>query len=94
MPSQRREDPSEDLRVAISDLSKLADGIETNDPLTPDQVRTLARGLTAALAAAASSLGECQKMVPYSPIRPVIPPGGGLFWCCNHDPEHCERNIS
>ncbi len=42
-----------------------------------------------ALTAANSSLGECRKVIPYAPLRPVIDSKGNFKWCCEHDPEHC-----
>jgi hypothetical protein len=36
-----------------------------------------------------ANVGECQKVTPFSSLRPVIKPNGKLYYCCEHGPEHC-----
>jgi hypothetical protein len=55
-----------------------------------ESTEALYQGLSAALSAAAASLGECRLAEPFSPLHPVLD-DAGLRWCCNHDPEHCAR---
>jgi hypothetical protein len=47
-----------------------------------DALQTTLRLLT-------SSMGECRRSVPYSPLHPVIDENGKYLWCCNHESEHC-----
>lgn len=84
---------SPELKDAVADLQRLAAKFRVGVALELDDSLRLAEASAIILAAAAGSFGECRKDVPYQPIRPVIPPEGGLRWCCTHDPEHCEPDI-
>jgi hypothetical protein len=80
----------EEIRASIADAqSKLqtmsAEGIIRGDE---DPNQALAAGLYTALSAVSSSLGECRRAVPYSPLHPVIDEHGTFYWACNHSPEH------
>jgi hypothetical protein len=70
-------------------LNELVVGLESSADLSQEAAVELADKLAAALAAVSTSLGECQRATPYSPIRPIFTPEGGFKWCCNHKPEHC-----
>lgn len=59
------------------------------EDLSDAEVQVLFATLSAALLAAVTSLGECRRQRPFSPLRPIIDVDGSLKWCCNHDPEHC-----
>jgi hypothetical protein len=78
-----------ELKTAIADLQLFSKQISTGGLDEAASLR-LAQATAVVLAAAAGSFGECRKAVPFETIRPVILPGGGMRWCCNHDPEHCE----
>jgi hypothetical protein len=80
----------EEIRASIADAQSMlqtmgAEGIIRGDE-DPNQL--LATGLYSALAAVSSSLGECRRDVPYSPLHPVIDEDGAFYWACNHSPEH------
>lgn len=83
------------IKVAVDKLGDLeevdvGEGEGTQLQVPPETVRLLTSGLTASLAMAESSIGECQKAVPFSPMRPVFKEGSDeVEWCCNHNPPHC-----
>ncbi len=51
-------------------------------------IRVLTMAVGSLLLAFASSMGECQDDIPYSPLRP-IQKDGKIKWCCNHATQHC-----
>jgi hypothetical protein len=86
-------------RLSFQDVhGRLLSAIEALDQLNREAFpRTdapatgpLYEGLSAVLLAASTSLGECRRAEPFSPLHPVLD-DSGLSWCCNHDPEHCGR---
>lgn len=75
---------------AIEELVQLEER-PTRGPLAlrgGDELALLARGVRLALAAAASTLGECRLELPYAPMQPVLD-DAGLRWCCTHPTPHC-----
>jgi len=76
---------ADNVRKTIADLSELVEG---TGPISDVHLRVLARGVQLTLVAVASSMGECQLDVPYSPMHPVLN-STGQKWCCNHPTQHC-----
>jgi hypothetical protein len=56
---------------------------------SPEDTKTLARGLQNLLMAASMTMGECRVQAPFASLYPVIDANGNLKWCCTHNPSHC-----
>lgn len=71
-------------------ISGSAEGTALPAQFEVETLTALSTGLRASLVLAESSLGECQKAIPFSPMHPVLKPDETeVQWCCNHNPPHC-----
>ena len=79
----------EQIARAVDDLEAARSAGPFGGPGGPDLADSVAGALRTTLVALGSSMGECRRDVPFSPLHPVIRDDGSFAWCCNHDPEHC-----
>ncbi len=80
----------EAIQALIGDLqARLADS--DGEELSAATTQALLVTVGVLLLGAITSMGECRKKRPFSPLRPVIDEDGDFKWCCNHAPEHCSK---